>query len=54
MDYISLMINNYSRALFKFKSPLEVSKIFLNEKVFELNNLKEISISKVIFKPLIK
>ena len=54
MDYISLMINNYSRALFKFKSPLEVSKILLNEKVFELNNIKEISISKVIFKPLIK
>ncbi len=54
MDYISLMVNNYSRGLFKFKSPLEVSKIFLNEKVFELNNLKEIAISKVILKPLIK
>lgn len=54
MDYISLMVNNYSRGLFKFKSPLEVSKIFLNEKVFELNNLKEIPISKVILKPLIK
>lgn len=54
MDYISCMVNNYSRALYKFKSPLEVSKIFLNEKVFELNNLKEIPISKVILKPLIK
>lgn len=54
MYYISLMVNNYSRGLFKFKSPLEVSKIFLNEKVFELNNLKEIPISKVILKPLIK
>lgn len=54
MDYVSLMVNNYSRGMFKFNSPLEVSKIFLNEKVFELNNLKEVPISKVILKPLIK
>ena len=54
IDYVSLMVNNYSRSMFKFKTPLEVSKIFLNEKVFELNNLREIPTSKVILKPLIK
>ncbi len=54
IEHISLMVNNYSRALFKFKSPLEVSKIFLNEKVFELNNLRVIPISQVVLKPLIK
>ena len=54
IEHVSLMVNNYPRALFKFNSPLEVSKIFLNEKVFELNNLCEIPTSKVILKPLIK
>ncbi len=54
MEYISLMANNYSRQMFKFKTPLEVSKIFLNEKVFELNNLYDLPSSKVILKPLIK
>ena len=54
IDYVSLMVNNYSRSMFKFKTPFEVSKIFLNEKVFELNNLREIPTSKVILKPLFK
>lgn len=54
IEHVSLMVNNYPRALFKFNSPLQTSKIFLNEKVFELNNLCEIPTSKVILKPLIK
>lgn len=54
IEHVSLMVNNYPRALFKFNSPLQTSKIFLNEKVFELNNLCEIATSKVILKPLIK
>lgn len=54
IEHVSFMVNNYPRAQFKFKTPLQVSKIFLNEKVFELNNLHEIPVSKVILKPLIK
>lgn len=54
IEHVSLMVNNYPRALFKFNNPLQTSKIFLNEKVFELNNLCEIPTSKVILKPLIK
>ena len=54
IEHVSIMVNNYPRALFKFNSPLQTSKIFLNEKVFELNNLCEIPTSKVILKPLIK
>ena len=54
MDYVSNMVNNYPRALFRYKSPYEVSTIFLNEKVLELNNLKYVSPDKVILKHLIK
>ena len=54
IEHISLMINNYSRKIYGYKTPLEVTKIFLHEKVFELNNLRAIPISQVILKPLIK
>lgn len=54
IEHVSAMVNNYPRPQFKFSTPLQVSKIFLNEKVFELNNLCEIPVSKVILKPLIK
>lgn len=52
-NYVSNQVNNYSRRLFKYKSPYEISKDFLNEKVFELNKLSSLPSEKVVLKHLI-
>lgn len=54
INYISNQVNNYPRDSLNYNSPLEVSKLLLNEKVFELNKLKSINPKDVVLKPLIK
>ncbi|MEG0959507.1 MAG: hypothetical protein RSE60_00340, partial [Erysipelotrichaceae bacterium] len=53
-NYISNQVNNYPRKMFSYQSPYEISKVFLNEKVLELNRLHFIQHNKVVLKHLIK
>ena len=51
--YVSNNVNNYPRKKLGYKSPLEVSKPFLNEKVFKLNYLHPLKCNQVKLKPII-
>lgn len=53
MNYISNNINNYPRKQLQYKTPLEASFLFLNKKVFELNKLKLLPLTKVQLKRLL-
>jgi hypothetical protein len=51
---VSKMVNNNPRKLFTCSSPLQASDPFLNEKVFKLNYLTEISADLIKLTPLAK
>ena len=51
--FVSNNVNNYPRKMFNYKSPLEVSQSFLNEKVFKLNNFHPLPCNQVKLKPII-
>lgn len=51
--YVSNMVNNYPRKSLQYNTPLEVSRLFLNEKVFELNRLNTLPSDQVKLKPII-
>lgn len=53
INYVSLMVNNYSRRMFNYHSPLEMAMMSLNKKVLGLNELRYIKHSKVNLKPII-
>lgn len=53
MRYVSNMVNNYPRKKFQYQTPLELSKPFLNEMVFKLNNLHTLPSCQVKMKPII-
>lgn len=54
INHISLMVNNYPRPMFNFKTPIEVADILLDKKAFSLNNLKAIPTNQVVLKRYIK
>lgn len=54
MNYVSNMINNYPRKSLGYKTPLELSEMFLNKKVLSLNNLKHVPLAQVDLTPIIK
>ncbi|MDH6603342.1 IS30 family transposase, partial [Bacilli bacterium PM5-9] len=55
LNYISNQINNYPRKIFKYKSPIQLMKnLEYNEKILELNNLKEHPIQQVNLSRIIK
>lgn len=54
MNYISSMVNNYPRKKLEYKSPLELSVLFLNKKVLSLNNLKALPLPQVDLTPILK
>lgn len=54
MNFVSNQVNNYPRKILNFHSPLECSLNLLNEKVFELNNLKTLPIAQVKLKHIEK
>ena len=47
INYVSNMVNNYPRKSLRYHSPYEVSKLFLDEKVFSINHLVFISYTQV-------
>lgn len=53
INHVSLMVNNYSRKIFNYHSPLEVAMMSLNKKVLDLNELKYLTHTKVNLKPII-
>ena len=53
INYASNMINNYPRRLFHYKSPLELSVLFLNEKVLQLNRLTSLRLDQVKLTPIL-
>jgi hypothetical protein len=53
INYASNMINNYPRRLFHYKSPLELSVLFLNEKVLQLNRLTSLRLDQVKLSPIL-
>lgn len=54
MNHVSNQVNNYPRKILNFHSPLECSLKLLNEKVFELNNLKMLNTAQVKLKHIEK
>ena len=54
INHISLMVNNYPRLMFNYKSPIEVADVMLNKKAFSLNNLTPIPTNQVVLKRYIK
>ena len=54
INYVSNMVNNYPRKSLGYKTPYELSLLFLNEKVLGLNNLKALPINQVKLTPIIK
>ena len=54
INHISLMVNNYPRPMFNFKTPIEIADILLDKKAFSLNNLKSIPTDQVVLKRYIK
>lgn len=54
MNYVSNMVNNYPRKSLRYHSPLEVSKLFLDEKVFSINRLHTISYTQVKLNTIVR
>lgn len=53
INYVSNMVNNYPRKSLGYKSPLELSQLFLNKKVFDLNHLKHLDLTQVDLTPIL-
>jgi len=53
INYVSLMVNNYPRAMFNYHSPLEIASLSLNPKVLELNRLHLTQLNEVKLKAII-
>ena len=54
ISYVSLMVNNYSRKLLNYHSPIEIASLLLHEKVLALNDLHPLDKSLVRLTPVIK
>lgn len=54
INYVSNMVNNYPRKSLQYNSPYQVSKMFLDEKVFSLNRLSYHDHTKVKLNTIIK
>lgn len=53
INYVSNMVNNYPRKSLGYKTPYELSLLFLNKKVLELNHLKHLELKQVDLTPII-